>query len=148
MNSSVTAHDIFVRVLKYTAVLAIALAVLGGVIGFLVVGVNGLISALVATVVAVLFSAITAASMVLAIRRDLTGFFIIVMGGWLLKLVVFIVVLFALKDQPFLHPIVFYVMLVVSILGTFVIDAVVVLRSRVGYVSESVLPAPQHEAND
>lgn len=136
------------KVLKYTAVLAIVLVVLGGAVGFLVVGINGLISALVATVVAVLFSAITAASMVLAIRRDITGFFIIVMGGWLLKLVVFIVVLFALKDQPFLHPIVFYVMLIVSILGTFAIDAVVVLRSRVGYVSDTVLPAQQTEAKD
>jgi hypothetical protein len=140
VNSSLTAHDIFVKVLRYTAVLALVIAVVGGTVGFLVVGVDGLWSALIATAVAVVFSAITAASMILAIRFDLMAFFGIVMGAWLLKLVIFIVALFLLRDQPFLHPIVFYITLIASILGTFAIDAVVVLGSRVGYVSDSVLP--------
>jgi hypothetical protein len=141
VNSSLSANDIFVRVLKYTAILAIAVAVVGGLVGFLTVGSSGLVSALIATAVAVLFSAITAASMILAIRFDLTAFFAIVMGAWLLKLVIFIAVLFLLRDQPFLHPIVFYITLIVSILGTFTIDAIVVMGSRVTYVNESVLPA-------
>ena len=140
-----TANDIFVKVLRYTAILAIAVAVVGGLVGYLTVGPEGLYSALVATAVAVLFSAITAASMILAIRFDLMAFFGIVMGAWLLKLIIFIAVLFLLRDQPFLHPIVFYVTLIVSILGTFAIDAVVVLGSRVGYVDEQILPAKPHE---
>lgn len=145
MNSTVTAHDIFVKVLKFTAVLALVVAVVGGTIGYLVAGPDGLASALVATAVAIVFSAITAASMVLAIRFDLMLFFGIVMGAWLLKLVIFIVALFALRDQPFIDPIVFYVTLIASIIGTFAIDAVVVLGSRVGYVSDTILPAKTEE---
>ena len=146
MNSTVTAHDIFVKVLKFTAVLALVVAVVGGTIGYLVAGPDGLVSALVATAVAIVFSAITAASMVLAIRFDLMLFFGIVMGAWLLKLVIFIVALFALRDQPFIDPIVFYVTLIASIIGTFAIDAVVVLGSRVGYVSDTILPAKTEES--
>lgn len=146
MNSTVTAHDIFVKVLKFTAVLALVVAVVGGTIGYLVAGPDGLASALVATAVAIVFSAITAASMVLAIRFDLMLFFGIVMGAWLLKLVIFIVALFALRDQPFIDPIVFYVTLIASIIGTFAIDAVVVLGSRVGYVSDTILPAKTEES--
>jgi len=145
VNSTVTAHDIFVKVLKFTAVLALVVAVVGGTIGYLVAGPDGLASALVATAVAIVFSAITAASMVLAIRFDLMLFFGIVMGAWLLKLVIFIVALFALRDQPFIDPIVFYVTLIASIIGTFAIDAVVVLGSRVGYVSDTILPAKTEE---
>jgi len=146
VNSTVTAHDIFVKVLKFTAVLALVVAVVGGTIGYLVAGPDGLVSALVATAVAIVFSAITAASMVLAIRFDLMLFFGIVMGAWLLKLVIFIVALFALRDQPFIDPIVFYVTLIASIIGTFAIDAVVVLGSRVGYVSDTILPAKTEES--
>jgi len=146
VNSTVTAHDIFVKVLKFTAVLALVVAVVGGTIGYLVAGPDGLASALVATAVAIVFSAITAASMVLAIRFDLMLFFGIVMGAWLLKLVIFIVALFALRDQPFIDPIVFYVTLIASIIGTFAIDAVVVLGSRVGYVSDTILPAKTEES--
>jgi len=146
VNSTVTAHDIFVKVLKFTAVLALVVAVVGGTIGYLVACPDGLASALVATAVAIVFSAITAASMVLAIRFDLMLFFGIVMGAWLLKLVIFIVALFALRDQPFIDPIVFYVTLIASIIGTFAIDAVVVLGSRVGYVSDTILPAKTEES--
>jgi hypothetical protein len=145
VNSTVTAHDIFVKVLKFTAVLALVVAVVGGTIGYLVAGADGLVSALVATAVAIVFSAITAASMVLAIKFDLMVFFGIVMGAWLLKLVIFIIALFALRDQPFIDPMVFYFTLIASILGTFAIDAVVVLGSRVGYVSDTVLPSKSEE---
>ena len=145
MNSTVTAHDIFVKVLKFTAVLALVVAVVGGTIGYLVAGADGLVSALVATAVAIVFSAITAASMVLAIKFDLMVFFGIVMGAWLLKLVIFIIALFALRDQPFIDPMVFYFTLIASILGTFAIDAVVVLGSRVGYVSDTILPSKSEE---
>jgi len=145
VNSTVTAHDIFVKVLKFTAVLALVVAVVGGTIGYLVAGADGLVSALVATAVAIVFSAITAASMVLAIKFDLMVFFGIVMGAWLLKLVIFIIALFALRDQPFIDPMVFYFTLIASILGTFAIDAVVVLGSRVGYVSDTILPSKSEE---
>jgi hypothetical protein len=145
-SSALTANDIFTRVLRYTGLLAVALLIVGGLVGFLVAGTNGLWSAVAAAAVAVVFSAITVGSMILAIRQDLTWFFAIVMGSWLLKFVAFVIVLLLLRDQPFIDPIVFFLTLVVALVGTAAIDAIVVMRSRVAYVSETILPPAPSDA--
>ena len=77
-----------------TAVLAIAAAV----IGFLVAGTEGLWSGLAGVLIAAVFLGITAASILIANRwygdpLYVPAFFGIVLGGWLLKLVLFIVAL-------------------------------------------------------
>jgi hypothetical protein len=141
-SNALSANEIFTRVLRYTGLLAIALIVVGGLIGFLVAGTNGLWSAVSAAVVAVIFSAITVVSMITAIKYSLNAFFAIVMGSWLLKFVAFVIVLLVLRDQPFIDPIVFFLTLVVALVGTAVIDAIVVMRSRVAYVDQSILPKP------
>ena len=141
-SNALSANEIFTRVLRYTGLLAVVLVVVGGLVGFLVAGTNGLWSAVSAAVVAVIFSAITVVSMITAIKYSLNAFFAIVMGSWLLKFVAFVVVLLVLRDQPFIDPIVFFLTLVVALVGTAVIDAIVVMRSRVAYVSDSILPKP------
>ena len=67
-------------------------------------------------------------------------FFGIVMGGWILKFVVFIAILFILRGQPWIEPAVFFVALVVSVLASLAIDVVVMLRMRVPHVSDVDLP--------
>jgi hypothetical protein len=109
------ASEILTKVLKYSGILAVLLIVIGGTIGYLVDGSNGLISVLLGTAVAVLFSAVTAASMMVAIKFEIAAFFGIVMGSWLLKMVLFIV-------------------------GTVAIDTIVVIKSRMSYVSDVSLP--------
>ena len=52
-------------------------------------------------------------------------FFGIVLGGWILKFVVFIVVLLVLRGQPWVDPTVFFVSVVVSVLASLVVDVVV-----------------------
>lgn len=140
-----SANQTFARVLRYTGLLAIALLVLGGVIGFLVAGTNGLWSAVCAAAVAVIFSAITVVSMITAIRYSLNAFFAIVMGSWLVKFVAFVIVLLVLREAPFIDPIVFFITLVVALIGTAIIDAIVVTRSRVPYVNDSILPTKPGE---
>ncbi|KQO46804.1 MULTISPECIES: hypothetical protein [unclassified Frigoribacterium] len=138
------ASSIFTQILKYTGVLALVIAVVGGGLGFLFAGTDGLWSALVGVGLAILFAAITAASMLVAIRFTLGAFFGIVMGAWLLKLVIFIVLLVVLRDQPFVNDVVLFLALVVSIIGTLAVDALVVVRGRLAYVSDATLPpAPQ-----
>ena len=138
------ASSIFTRILKYTGLLALVIAVVGGGLGYLFAGTDGLWSALVGVGLAILFAAITAASMLVAIRFTLGAFFGIVMGAWLLKLVIFIVLLVALRDQPFVNDVVLFLALVVSIIGTLAVDALVVVRGRLAYVSDAALPpAPQ-----
>ncbi|NRD25683.1 hypothetical protein [Frigoribacterium sp. VKM Ac-2836] len=138
------AGSIFTQILKYTGVLALVIAVVGGGLGYLFAGPDGLWSALVGVGLAILFAAITAASMLVAIRFTLGAFFGIVMGAWLLKLIIFIVLLVVLRDHPFVNDVVLFLALVVSIIGTLAVDALVVVRGRLSYVSDATLPpAPQ-----
>ena len=58
-----SAVPILKRILAYGGILAIAIAVVGSVIGLIVAGGVGLVSALIGTVMAVVFLGITAASM-------------------------------------------------------------------------------------
>ncbi|WP_375384846.1 hypothetical protein [uncultured Microbacterium sp.] len=139
--------------LVWSAVVTGALAVVGAIVGFLVAGPNGLWSALAGVVMAAVFLAITGASILIANRwygdpLYVPVFFGIVLGGWILKFVVFIVVLLVLRGQPWVAPTVFFVAVVVSILASLVVDVVVLTRMRVPHVSDISLPtqAPEDEA--
>jgi len=126
-------------------VLTVALAIAGAVIGFTVSGTSGLFSALVGVVLAALFLGITGASILIANRWNgdplyPTLFFSIVLGGWVIKFVIFIVALFLLRGAPWLDSMVFFVALVVSILATLVVDVIVMMKMRIPYVSDVDLP--------
>ncbi len=141
-----SAVPIFKRILAYGGILAIAIAVVGSVIGLVVAGGVGLVSALIGTIMAVVFLGITAASIVVATKvakGDLlsVAFFGIVMGAWLLKLVVFIVLIVLLKDQPWIQTQVLFLTVVIAVVGTLVVDVVVIARSRLPYVSDISLPS-------
>lgn len=136
----VDARKILTEVLKYTGLLAVAIAVVGGGLGYLFAGTDGLISALIGTALAVLFASITAASIIGAMRFDIAAFFGIVMGAWLLKIVVFIVILALLRDAPFVHTMVLFLTVIAGAVGTMLIDVIVVFRSRLGYASNVELP--------
>jgi len=98
---------------------------------------------------AFVFLAITATSILLANRfagSDLfVGlFFGIVLGGWLLKFVLFIVLAVVLRDQPWITPTVLFLSLVVGVIGSLAVDVIVVFRSRVPYASDVTLPGEKH----
>jgi hypothetical protein len=137
---SVDARKILTQVLRYTGLLAIAIAVIGGGLGFLFAGTNGLISALIGTALAVLFASITAASIIGAMRFDIAAFFGIVMGAWLMKIIVFIVILALLRDAPFVQTMVLFLTVIAGAVGTMLIDVIVVFTSRLGYASNVALP--------
>jgi hypothetical protein len=138
---SVDARKILTQVLRYTGLLAIVIAVVGGGLGYLFAGTDGLISALIGTALSVLFASITAASIIGAMRFDIAAFFGIVMGAWLMKIIVFIVILALLRDAPFVQTVVLFVTVIAGAVGTMLIDVLVVFRSRLGYVSNLALPA-------
>ena len=143
--SPVSSTPILRTVLVWSGTVTAILAVVGAVVGFLVAGTSGLWSALAGVLVAAVFLGITAASILIANRwygNDLyvPVFFGIVMGGWILKFVVFIVILFILRGQPWIEPTVFFVALVASVLASLAIDVAVMLRMRVPHVSDVQLP--------
>jgi hypothetical protein len=148
-----SAAPLFRRILAYGGILAAAIAVVGSVAGFFVAGGTGVASALIGAAMALVFLGITAASILVALRvangQMLSGaFFGIVMGAWLIKFVIFIVLLLLLKGQPWVQTGVLFLTLVVAIIGTLAVDLIVIARSRLGYVSDVNLPGDQSAADD
>jgi hypothetical protein len=129
-------RPVFRRILVQGAVLAVALAVVGGVVGWFVAGAPGLLSALVGAVMAVVFLALTAVSVLVGLTvskgQMISGaFFGIVMGTWLLKFILFIVILVVLKDQDWVDVPVLAIAIIVGVVGSLMIDVAAVSRARV-----------------
>jgi len=135
-----TPTPVLSRALLYGAILAVAIAAVGGVLGYLYAGTEGLISAIIGAGITALFMALTALSIVIAQRitkddPNITLFFGVILGVWLLKFVVFIVIVVILRGQPFLEPMVFFLAVLAAVIGSLVVDMLAFLRSRVPYVA-------------
>lgn len=131
VTSATSSSKLFVRVLKLGSALIGAIAVLGGTIGYLTVGLNGLYSGLIGAALALVFVSMTALSILLGGKLPLGGFFGVVMGGWILKLVGFIVAMKLLVAADFINGPVLFFTIVASVLGALALDAIVVMRSRI-----------------
>lgn len=141
------------RALVYGAMLTVGIAVVGSIIGYLVAGVPGLVSALIGAGLTALFMGFTALSIVIASRvtqdePSSTLFFGIVLGMWLLKFVVFIVILVLLRDQSFIQPLVMFFAILAAVIGSLVVDVVAFLRARVPYVGDIALPGDPESSAD
>ena len=140
------------RALVYGAILTVAIALVGSFIGYLVAGTPGLISALIGAGLTALFMWFTALSIVIASRvtsgePSSTLFFGIVLGMWLLKFVVFIVILVVLRNQPFVQPLVMFFAILAAVIGSLTVDVIAFLRARVPYVGDIDLPGdPERSA--
>ncbi len=124
-------EQLFTRVLKQGALLIGAIAVIGGVIGFLIAAVAGLVSALIGAGMALVFVSMTALSVWLGGRLSLGGFFGVVLGGWIAKLLLFIVLVVVLKEATFIVGPILFVCIVLSVIGSLALDAIVVLKTRI-----------------
>ena len=146
-----SAVPVLKKILRYGGVLAAIVIVVGAVAGLLADGSRGLVSALIGAVMAFLFLGVTAGSIILANRvtkNDFLNpaFFLIVLGGWILKFVVFIVLVLVLRDQPWINTIVLFITIVASVLGSLVVDVLVIARSRQPYVDVELPTAPDEDA--
>ena len=124
------------RTLAYGFAFAAAIAVVGGVIGLLVAGPIAAWSAVIGAAMAGVFLGITALSILIAVRFDIVAFFGIVLGAWLLKFVAFIVAALALRDQPWINPTALFLSLIAGVISSLVVDVVVVMKTRMPYVSD------------
>lgn len=146
MNATPLSSTAILRTtLVWSGIVTAALAVVGGLLGYLVAGVTGLWSALAGVLIAAVFLGITGLSILIANRwygdaLYVPIFFGIVLGGWILKFVVFLVALLVLREQPWIDPTVFFLAVVASILASLAVDVVVMLRMRVPHVSDVELP--------
>lgn len=120
----------------------LVLVVLVGGIAWLVAGVEGLVGGVIGAAMGGVFLAMTAGSIALANRftsnpNYVVLFFVLVLGTWILKFVVFIVAAVLLRDQPWLNPTALFWGVVSAVLVSLVIDVVVITRSRMPYVSDA-----------
>jgi hypothetical protein len=140
-----SAIPVLKRILAWGGILAAVIAVGGSILGYLAAGGPGIVSALIGTAMALIFLGITSLSVVIASKYDMIVFFAIVMGAWLLKFVLFLVLIFILKDQPWIQTTVMFLSLIVAVVGTLVVDVVVIARSRMPYISDIALPGDQKD---
>jgi hypothetical protein len=141
----VSANPVLLLSLKYGAVIAAVVAVLAGVIGFLVSGGPGVAGALIGTALSAVFLGLTAVSMLIAGRVSKgdplhPGYFGVVIGAMPVKLILFVVLALWLRGQDWLDLRVLAVAAIVNVLGSLIADVVAFSRARVPYVSDVTLP--------
>jgi len=124
------------RSLAFGFLFAAVIAVLGGGLGWLTVGPIGALSVVIGAVMAAVFLGITAASILVAIKYDIVAFFAIVLGAWLLKFVLFLVLAIVLRDQPWINTTALFLALIAGVIGSLVVDVVVVMKTRMPYISD------------
>jgi hypothetical protein len=122
------------RALLLGAVGALVIGVGTGVVGLAVAGIGGLWSGLVGAVLSLLFLGISAVGILAAARLargDSLVAMAVLMGGWFVKLILFVIAMIAIAHQPWVVPGVLLVSIVGTVMVTLVVDCVVVARSRI-----------------
>ena len=129
------------RVLKFGALLVLAIVLLGSIVGFFVAGTAGVLAALVGGLAALAFTGLTALSVLVGSKLSLPGFLGAVLGGWLLKMVLFLVAFTVLNKAEWLtreaRPIVFFT-IVGAVIGGLILDTRIVSKARLSV--EAKLP--------
>lgn len=136
---------VYRRALVFGAIVILAVAIVGSVVGYLVAGTAGVLSALVGAGVTALFMGFTTLSLVIAGNTggkstSSSRYFAIIVGMWLLKFVLFIVILVAVREQPWLNPFVFLFVLIAAVIGSLIVDVIALAGARVPYVGDIELP--------
>jgi hypothetical protein len=126
------------RSLLFGFLYAAAIAVVGGGVAWLSVGPIGALSVVIGAVMAAVFLGITAASILVAIKYDIVAFFAIVLGAWLIKFVIFLVLAILLRDQPWINISSLFLALIAGVIGSLVVDVVVVMKTRMPYISDPI----------
>ncbi|MFT4029016.1 MAG: hypothetical protein QM675_04000 [Protaetiibacter sp.] len=134
------------RSLRWGAIFTLVLAAVAGALGGLLAGGHGLLGALLGAALAFVFLGLTAASVLLGRRLTVADpanplFYAVVLGAWFLKLVLFVVFMIWLRGQEWFDPLWFGLTVVVGAIGSLVIDAVAMIRTRMPYVDVE-LPGP------
>lgn len=123
-------QQLFRRVLSWGAALIGAIALISSLVGWFVAGGIGVLSALIGAAMTLVFVSFTALSVGLGGRLSLGGFFGVVLGGWIFKLVAFLAFVFFLRQADFINGPVLFGALVASILGSLALDSWVFLKAR------------------
>lgn len=144
-RATVSSTPVLRAALTWGTAIGGAAIVIAALVGFLVEGSAGLWSGVVGALVGVIFPALTALSILVANRwfgtpAFLQIFFGIVMGAWVIKFVLVIVLLLVLARVDWIVPLIFYISLVATAVVSLVVDLMVLQKVRMPSVSDVELP--------
>lgn len=130
--------DVMKSSLKWSLILAVVVGFVGATVGVIVAGGPGVAGAFWGAGMALVFTGLTTLSIRVGAHFSPPVFAGIVLGSWMVKMVLFIVLVIVLGHASGINGPVLFFSLVTVMLGTLVIDAITLVRSRVPYVNESV----------
>lgn len=143
-----TVGALMAQILRRLAVATAVVTVLGVVAGLLLVGMPGLWGAVIGGAIGVIFCLTTVITMKMSEGRSPQFLAAAVLGGWLAKMAVIIVILAVIKDLTFYDRVVLVVTLVAIVLASLVIEMLAVRAARIPVVEPAAgdaagTPAPQ-----
>lgn len=122
------------RVLRVAVLAGLVALPVAALLGWLLGGAAGAWGALIGMAIAVGFLLVTVAVALLTARMDASTLGIVVMGSWLVKVALLMVVLGVLRGETFYSRPALLLALLVGVTGTLLLEGVVVTRTRVPYV--------------
>lgn len=129
--SVTSSRELFVRAIQLGSLLAILIAGVGSLVSIFTVGVPGVFAALAGAAISTAFSILTIASVYVGSKLPLNGFYVLVLGGWLFKVILFGAVLALLQGAQNFNGPVFFFAIVAGVMGGLGIDSWLVLKSRI-----------------
>ena len=133
-SAPTTLKAVLARILRQVAVVTVVVTVLGAVLGLLLQGSEGLWGALLGGVVGVVFCLTTVVTMLISEGRSPQFLAMAVLGGWLAKMLVIIVMLAILQDLTFYNRYVLTGTLVAIVLASLAIEMRAAMTARVPVV--------------
>jgi heme O synthase-like polyprenyltransferase len=134
---------LFERVLRELLIATAGITAVGLVAGYLIDAWAGFFGALLGVVAALIFTGTTALSMLYTLHKPPSVLAVVVLGAWIGKMVVLIVMLAVLQDMTFYNKIVFAVVLLIAVLTSMAIDVRAVVRGRVPNVQTGPTSSPE-----
>jgi len=146
------ASQVIRKALFWGAVWTSLVGTVAAVVGALVADLSGVLGALVGVAIGFAFLALTPLSIIWGLKLGHgnmlePGFFAVVLGMWLVKVVIFLVLIFWLGDLSWAHRETLFLTIVVSLLVGLMTDVVVMMRSRMPYLDVS-LPSDSPPSSD
>lgn len=121
-------------VLRRLLLVSAVIIVLAVAVGYLVAGMPGVWAALVGGALSLAFTGATAGSLYLVAGRSPELLQIVMLGGWLVKMALVILLLTWLQGQTFYHRGVLVATIVVAVVAALAVETVTVVKARIPYV--------------
>jgi len=126
-------RSVMIRVSSLGALLVASIAAVASLVGFFIAGTSGVLAAWAGSAAAFAFTGLTILSVLFGSRMKLGGLLGMVLGGWLIKMVLFLVFFSYLNRADWLvreaRPVVFFTV-VAAVIAGLVLDTWIVNKAR------------------